>query len=36
MIKRWLTENISIKILALILAIIVWLYINSDLIRFAP
>ena len=36
MIKRWLTENITIKILALALAVIVWLYINSDLIRFNP
>ncbi len=32
-IKRWFTHNITIKIIALGLAVITWIYVNWELAR---
>jgi YbbR domain-containing protein len=33
MMKRWITHNIALKIIALGLAIITWIYVNGELIK---
>ncbi len=34
--QNWLTNNLSLKILALALAIITWVYVNSALMKSLP
>lgn len=34
--KKWLTNNLFLKIVALALAIITWLYANSELTHYIP
>ena len=34
--QNWLTHNIFLKVIALGLAIITWIYVNSSLIRSMP
>jgi len=34
--KKWLTNNLFLKIVALTLAIITWLYANSELTQYIP
>jgi YbbR domain-containing protein len=31
--KRWFTNNLGLKLLALLLAIITWIYVNNELIK---
>ncbi len=34
MIKRWLTNNLGLKILALGFAVVTWIYVNGELVKF--
>ena len=31
--KKWFTHNLGLKLLALLLAIITWIYVNNELIK---
>lgn len=33
MIKKWLTHNLGFKLIALLLAIFTWFYVNNELIK---
>ena len=33
MIKRWFTHNLGLKVIALALAIITWIYVNGELLK---
>lgn len=33
MIQRWLTHNIGLKIIALALAMITWIYVKGEMIK---
>lgn len=35
MIKRWFTHNLALKIIALVLAVITWFYINGELTKYS-
>lgn len=33
MIKKWITHNLGLKLVALGLAIITWIYVNGELLK---
>ena len=36
MIKNWLTYNLGLKLIALGLAVVTWIYVNGELVKPIP